>query len=216
MINPGSDAATALKPINGLLKQLVFGSTSYPQSFQDEVKAVLGIDPATSQCPAKGAPSHGGLCEMLSLQSGVWVPLQGVLRCAASAEVRCADPGNCPKDQNELVGALYDILSRSEAQGGVDLATLVGAMKSLTSLDQTGQTGRTLRLIVQGIEGSQDPNDVHEARDAVASLAAVALTPEEGQKLLPAISVLVEKQVVGEFISLLHDLLCTCSPPAAP
>ena len=152
---------------------------------------------------------------MLAAPSGIWVPLQGVLRCAASAEVRCANPGTCPRNQDDLVGALYDLLSRTEAQGGVDLATLVGALKSLATLDQTGQTGRTLRLMVQGIEGSQDPNDAHEARDAVASLAATSLTAEEGQKLLPAISVLVEKQVLGEFISLLHDLLYTCSPPAA-
>jgi len=114
-----------------------------------------------------------------------------------------------------LIGALYDILSLPEAQGGVDLSTLVGALKSLTTLDQTGQTGRTLRLIVQGIEGSPDPNDPHEARDAVASLAASALTADEGQKLLPALGVLIDKQVVGEFVSLLHDLLYTCSPPPA-
>ena len=215
LTNPGSDAATALKPINDLLKTLVYGSSNYAPAFQAEVKNVLGVDPATGQCPAAGAASRGGLCEMLSPASGIWVPLQGMLRCAASAEVRCADPAHCPKNQDDLVGALYDILSRPEAQGGVDLATLVGALKSLTAIDQTGQAGRTLRLIVQGIEGSQDPNDVHEARDAVASLAATSLTAEEGQKLLPALSVLVEKQVLGEFISLLHDLLYTCSPPAA-
>jgi hypothetical protein len=213
--NPANDAAAALKPINDLLKQLVYGSSSYSQAFQDEVRKVIGVDPNTNQCPASGAASQGGICEMLSAATQTWVPLQNILRCAASPEVRCADPANCPKNQDELVGALYDILSKPEAQGGVDLATLVGALKSLTTLDQTGQTGRTLRLVVQGIEGSSDPNDAHEARDAVASLASSALTAQEGQKLVPAISVLIEKQVVGEFISLLHDLLYTCSPPPA-
>ena len=215
LTNPANDAATAIKPINDLLKQLVYGSSSYSAAFQAEVKNVLGVDPATGQCPTATAASRGGICQMLAAPSGIWVPLQGVLRCAASAEVRCANPGACPKNQDDLVGALYDILSRTEAQGGVDLATLVGALKTLATLDQTGQAGRTLRLIVQGIEGSQDPNDPHEARDAVASLAATSLTPEEGLKLLPALSVLVEKQVLGEFVSLLHDLLYTCSPPAA-
>ena len=215
LTNPASDAATALKPINDLLKSLVYGSSNYSAAFQTEVKNVLGIDPSTSQCPTASAASRGGLCELLSPPSGIWVPMQGMLRCAASPQIRCADPANCPAKQDDLVGALYDILSRTEAQGGVDLATLVGALKSLTALDQTGQTGRTLRLIVQGIEGSPDPNDPHEARDAVAALAATALTPAEGQKLLPAVGVLVEKQVLGEFIGLLHDLLYTCSPPAA-
>lgn len=152
---------------------------------------------------------------LLGSSTGVFPPLQKVLACMGSPEVRCPAGASCTSHSNELVGALYDILSRTEAQGGVDLATLASALKTLTTLDQTGQTGRTLRLIVQGIEGSQDPNDAHEARDAVALLAAISLTPEQGQKLLPALSVLVEKQVLGEFISLLHDLLNTCSPPTA-
>jgi hypothetical protein len=138
-----------------------------------------------------------------------------VVACIGSPEVRCVDAASCTDHQNELVGALYDVISLPEAQGGVDLATLVGALKSLLTLDQTGQTGRTLRLVVQGIEGSPDPNDAHEARDAVASLASSSLTAQEGQKLVPALSVLIEKKVVGEFLSLLHDLLYTCSPPPA-
>jgi hypothetical protein len=196
LINPSSDAQTALKPINDLLNQLVYGSSNYSTQFQGEIRTVM------TQTQALLAP-----------QTGIWAPLQGVLRCAASPEVRCANPATCTNHNNELIGALYDLLSRTEIQGGIDLATLVRAIESLTTLDQTGQTGRTLRLIVQGIEGSKDPNDPHEARDAVASFAASSLTAEEGQKLLPALSVLVEKQVLGEFISLLHDLLYSCSLP---
>ena len=190
----------ALDQVNSqLLNPFVYNSSSVPQSFKDEVKAVM--------------TNTAGL---IGSSTGVFPPLQKVLACMGSPEVRCADTASCTSHSNELIGALYDILSRTEAQGGVDLATLVSALKSLTALDQTGQTGRTLRLIVQGIEGSQDPNGVHEARDAVAALAATALTPEEGQKLLPALGVLVEKQVLGEFIGLLHDLLYTCNPPPAP
>ena len=152
---------------------------------------------------------------MLGPSTGIFPPLQSVLKCAGSPEVRCSSPASCPKNEDELVGALYDILSKPEASGGVDLATLVGALKSLTTLDQTGQTGRTLRLIIQGIEGSQDPNDAHEARDAIAALGAQALTTEEGQKLVPALSVLIEKQVLGELLDLVHDLLYTYTPPPA-
>jgi hypothetical protein len=193
----GSDALAAVK--NQLLDPFVYNSTSAPQAFKDEVKAVMD-----------------GAGAMLADPTGIFPPLQKVLACAASKPVRCIDAAACTNHDDELIGALYDILSRREDQGGVDLATLVGALKTLTTLDQTGQTGRTLRLVVQGIEGSPDPNDPHEARDAIAALAADALTADEGQKLLPALSVLIEKQVVTELLSLLQDLLYTCKPPPAP
>ena len=198
-ITGASNGAAALSAVNDLLRSLVYGSSNVPQSFKDEVRAVMD-----------------NTSGMLADSTGIFPTLQKLVACAESKEVRCANPASCTNHDDELIGALYDVLSRAEAQGGVDLATLLGALKSLATRDQTGQTGRTLRLIVQGIEGSKDPNDPHEARDAVASLAASALTAEEGQKLLPALSVLIEKKVLVEFVSLLHDLLYTCSPPPAP
>jgi hypothetical protein len=188
--------ADALKSINNLLNQLIYNSSSVPQSFKDEVKA-----------------SMNNLGAMLADSTGIFPPLQRVLACTASAEVRCPDPSSCSNHDDELVGALYDVISRPEAQGGVDLATLVGALKTLVSLDSTGQTTRTLRLIVQGIEGSPDPNDPHEARDAVAALTKDALSAAEGAKLVPALSVLIRNRVVLELFSLLQDLLYTCKPP---
>jgi hypothetical protein len=200
--------ADALAAMDSLLNQLVYGSSSVPQSFKDEVKAVMN-----------------GISAMLGDQTGIFPPLAGVLHCIASAPVRCADPAQCTcrddarlgclgtDHHDELVGALYDILSRPEAQGGVDLATLVGALKALVSIDATGQTLRTLRLIVESIQGSPDPTDPHEARDAVAALTRDALTAAEGAKLVPALSILVQNQVVLELFSLLQDLLYTCKPP---
>lgn len=201
---PGIESAASIADVLGpngsvtqLVNQFVYNSSSYPQSFKDEVRAVLAntnamlADPTYPMFPA----------------------LQNLVKCMGSAEIRCSDPSHCTNHDDELIGALYDILEPTEAQGGVDLATLVGALKTLTTLDQTGQTGRTLRMVIQGIEGSKDPNDPHEARDAVSALAAQSLTAEEGQKLLPALSVLIEKQVVTELFSLLQDLLYTCKPP---
>jgi hypothetical protein len=208
------NGAAALSAINTLLSSLVFDTTGVPQQFKDEVRAVIGVDPNTNQCPAPGAASRGGLCDLLSDQAGLFPPLASVLQCASSPLIRCIDPARCdPSHDNQLIGALYDVIAPPEAQGGIDLATLVGALRTLTSRDQTGQTGRTLRLIVQGIEGSPDPNDLHLARDAVVSLAADALTAEEGKKLLPALSVLIQDQVVPELLSFLQDILCTCKPP---
>ena len=198
-ITTAANGAAALGAIDNLLNSLVYGSSAVPQSFKDEIKAVMD-----------------NTSGMLADSTGIFPPLQKVLACAASPQVRCMDPSSCTNHDDELIGALYDILSKPEPAGGVDLATLVGALKTLTTLDQTGQTGRTIRLIVQGIEGSPDPNDPHEARDAVAALAAEALTAQEGQKLVPALSVLIEKQVVTELFSLLQDLLYTCKPPPTP
>ncbi len=206
-LSPGIVAASSIDDVLGpsgsvtqLVNQFVYGSSSYPQSFKDEVKAVLdGADAMMSSAAYPMFPS-----------------LQKLVQCMGSAQVRCVDPSQCSNHDDELIGALYDILSKPESAGGVDLATLVGALKTLTTLDQTGQTGRTLRLIIQGIEGSPDPNDAHEARDAIAALAADALTAEEGQKLLPAVEVLIDKQVVPEMFSLLQDLLYTCKPPPPP
>jgi len=42
--------------------------------------------------------------------------------------VRCPDPARCRNHDDGLVGALYDLLSRAEDRGGVDLATPVGAL----------------------------------------------------------------------------------------
>ena len=113
----------------------------------------------------------------------------------------------------ELVGALYDVVSRPESNGGIDLATLVGAAKALVTLDGSGQTSRTLRMVVQGIKGSDDPTDPHEVREAVAGLAKQALSADEAQKIVPAVQVLLDHQVVAELFSLLQDLLYKCTPP---
>lgn len=196
-ITGAASGADALGAINNLLNSLVYNSSSVPHQFKDEVKAVMD---------AAGA--------MLADQTGIFPPLQKVVACVGSPQVRCIDPASCTNHDDELIGALYDIISRPEAQGGVDLATLVGALKTLVTADQTGQTDRALRMIIQGVEGSPNQGDAHEARDAVAQLAKDMLTADEGQKLLPALGVLIQNQVVPEFLSFMQDLLYTCKPPA--
>jgi hypothetical protein len=215
-IAEATDAPSALAPINQLLQNFVYSSSSYSQQFKDELQTSM------TQIQA-----------MLAAQTGIFPPLQHLLSCMGSAQVRCLDPASCDPHADELVGALYDVISRPEASGGIDLATLVGALKSLTTLDQTGQTGRTLRMVIMAVEGCSfqngvevcdDPTTPHAARDAVAALAKDALTAEEGQKLLPAVEVLIcpvrdangacaQQSVVAELFSFLDDLLYTCKPP---
>lgn len=186
----------ALAAVNNLLDQLVYSSNSVPQSFKNEVRAVMA-----------------GTGSLLAPATGVFPPLQKLVACTASAAVRCADPASCNKNDDELLGALYDLVSRKESSGGIDLSTLVGALKTLVSLDGTGQTARTLQMVVQGIKGSDDPTEPHDVRDAVAGLAKQALTAEEGRKIVPAVQVLLDRQVVAELFTLLQDLLYKCTPP---
>ncbi len=177
---------------------------------------------AASGGPAStGAGIVDGTCRWNYLSAStpapaILPPLQKVIACAGSAAVRCADPVNCNKDDDELLGAAYDLISLPETSGGIDLSTLVGALNKLVTLDSTGQTARTIRLVVEGIKGSDDPTEPHEVRDAVAALARQALTASEAQKLVPAVEVLIDRHLVTEIFSLLQDLLYQCTPPQPP
>ena len=197
-ITNARSGSAALDAVAAILHQVTSGA---PQDF------IVALDAVLSDTRA-----------MLGDSAGIFAPLQAVLRCAGSTEVRCPDSGHCTTHDDELVGAFYDLLSRPEqvVGGGLDLTTLlttlVGALESLVTLDRAGEVLRTLRLVVQGIEGSPDPNDPHEARDAAFALAKEALTAEEGARLVPALSVLLENGVVLELFTLLQDLLSTCKP----
>lgn len=187
-----ADVAATLKQVT----DLVDNNNNFPQTFKNEVHAVVN-----------------NTLELLAPANGVLPPLQKVLSCASSAAIRCADPASCGKNDDELLGAAYDLLSLPQTSGGIDLSTLVGAAGKLVSLDGTGQTARTIRLVVEGIKGSDDPTEPHEVRDAVAALTRQALTASEAQKLVPAVETLIERQVVTEIFSLLQDLLYQCTPP---
>ncbi len=135
---------------------------------------------------------------LLSTPAGVFPFLKPLLTCINNPVV---------DNNGEPVGALYDLVSLQSTTGGIDLATLVGAVKTLVTLDPTGQVSRSLRLI---IEGARDDD---AATEAVRALLGQVLTPGLAQKLLPPLDVLVQKQVLGEVITLLDDLLYKCTPP---
>ena len=187
----GADVLAILKPV---LDQIDNGN--FAQTFKDEVHAVAN-----------------NTASLLAPAAGVLPPLKKVIQCASSAAVRCADPANCGKNDDELLGAAYDLVSLPETSGGIDLATLVGAVNKLITLDATGQTARTIRLVVEGIKGSDDPTEPHDVRDAVAALSRQALTATEAQRLVPAVELLIDRHVVTEIFSLLQDLLYQCTPP---
>ena len=190
----GADVIATLKPV---LDQIDNGN--FPQTFKDEVHAVVDNTSA-----------------LLAPATRVLPPLQKVLACAGSAAVRCPDPASCNKNDDELIGALYDVISLPQTSGGIDLSTLVGALKKLVTLDATGQTARTIRMVVEGIKGSDDPTEPHEVRDAVAALTRQALTAAEARKLVPAVELLIDRKVITELLSLFQDLLYQCTQPQPP
>ena len=189
------DGEDALSAIDNLAQQLVYSSANYSTAFKNEVKAVLG-DIHAMLC--------GGKAVCGGLDTGIFPDVQLLLRCLSSPDV---DP------DASLVGALYDLLSlKPLAAGvpGVDLPTLLGAVKAVIDLDLSGQVVRLLRFVIISLEGNE------QATEAVRGLLAEALTPEVGKNLVPALSVLVQKEVVGEVLALLQDILYTCKPPTTP
>ena len=139
---------------------------------------------------------------MLAPRTGVFPAAQAMLACMNDPRI---------DQEGELAGALYDVISAQEgAPGGLDLSTLVGALKTLVTMDGSGQTTRALRLLLQGVASASSSD---ETNDPVRELLALALTAEEGRKLLPALDAMVEHGVLGELANLLQDLLYGCKPP---
>jgi hypothetical protein len=186
-ITGAQSANAATDQLNTLLNNLIYPylQNNFPAPYVAKVK--------------KAVNALLGPGSLLSEEAGLFPILQRLLVCAGNPII--------DKD-GELVGALYDLISLQDQSGnGIDLATLVGALKTLVTLDSTGQVNRSLRIV---IEGARDDDD---ATEAVRALLAQVLTPEIGQKLLPPIDVLVQTQVLSEILTLLDDLLYSCKPP---
>jgi hypothetical protein len=211
-IQAAQNGAAAVSPIENIVVNVLhlYGSSTAPSTystqFQNEVRTVLvdvGCADAnnTGNCAVPNDPVMGA--GLLGPTSGLFPdiadPQIGLLQCFSSV-----DPtGN-------LIGALYDLITlQSVAAGGsINLATLLGALQELLALDPTGQTNRTLRLVIEGI--AADPTAV----DALSQLLAKTFTPTVGAELIPPLSQLIQHQVVGEILSLLQDILYSCSPPS--
>ena len=182
--------AEAWKKVEDLLKQLIYPylENNFPPDYVAKVKTTV-----------EGPTGTGGIKALFGDAAGIFPYLQKLLRCASNPVI---------ENNGELIGAIYDLVSLSEtATTGVDLATLVGALKALTTVDSTGQVGRSLRLVLRAARDDDD------ATEAVRALLAQVLTPEIAQKLLPPIDTLVQNKVLGEVLTLLDDLLYSCKPP---
>ena len=195
----------ALQQIDDLASKLVLApAANYPQTFKNHVKAVLDEVHALLNYCRPGCGQGAACTAACAADKPLFPDVQRLLLCLNSPAV---DP------DGTLVGALYDLLSLKPLQPGVpgvDLPTLLGAIQAIVDLDQSGQTVRLLRYVITSI-GSDEV-----ATEAVRALLAEAMTPEVGKNLVPALSVLVQHQVLGEVLALLQDILYSCSPPATP
>lgn len=175
----------AMGPITDLVNSLVLKpEAAYSQAFKNKVKAVLD-----------------DVGVLLGPQLGLWEPLRLTLVCLNNPDV----------DKNgELIGAIYDLVSlRSLGPSvpGVDLPTLLKALKTIAGFDPTGQVTRTLRMVVNSIAADE------AATEAVRQLLAEALTEDVGRKLTPSLAVMIQAKVLGEVFTLLDDLLYECKQP---
>jgi hypothetical protein len=195
--------AEALQQIDDLVSKLILApAANYPQTFKNHVKAVLDdVHALLNYC----RPGCGTTCtSACAADKPLFPDVQRLLSCLNSPAV---DP------DGTLVGALYDLLSLKPLQpgvAGVDLPTLLGAIQAIVDLDTSGQVVRLLRYLITSIGNDE------VATEAVRALLAEALTPEVGKNLVPALSVLVQHQVLGEVLALLQDILYGCTPPATP
>jgi len=125
-------------------------------------------------------------------------PLKGVSRCLADPSV----------DANmDLVGALYDLVSKPSAESGLDLVELVDALIGLADADREG----VIMGLVHAVCASsmRDPN----AQDGMRRFFQDALTKENARLALPALTTMVDRDVLAELFVLIDNLLYGCRSP---
>jgi hypothetical protein len=108
----------------------------------------------------------------------------------------------------EVVGALYDLLSRpGGADGkGIDIKEFFDALHAVAKLDTDGVLMGALHTILASIRAD-------EANMNVLRLFLVDfITVENAKKLLPALQLMLQRGVLSEALSLIDGLVYGCQP----
>lgn len=108
-------------------------------------------------------------------------------------------------EEQALVGAAYDLLSRSGDDGqGLDVDELVTTLADMVRLDANGVFFTALHSVLATL--SQD----EPALEAVRQFLVQVQTVENARLALPAVQKMVQQGVVEEILSLLNELLYGC------
>lgn len=125
-------------------------------------------------------------------------PLKAVMRCV-----------NRVDSEQTLVGAAYDLLSRSGEDGGhgLDVEELVTTVADLVRLDEHGVLAGALHALLATL--SQD----EQALEAVRQFLVQVQTVENARLAFPALQRMVQEGVVEELLGLADELLYGCRAP---
>jgi len=109
----------------------------------------------------------------------------------------------------DIVGSLYDLVSLpADNPVGVDLVGFVGSLIDVAEADPNGVIMGLLHAIFRS--SMDDP----DAQDAMRRFFGEALTQENARLSLPALTRMLEDDVIGEVFTLLDELLYGCRSPA--
>lgn len=122
-------------------------------------------------------------------------PLKAVMRCVNQVD-----------SEQALVGAAYDLLSRSGEDGGngLDVEVLVGTVADVVRLDEHGVFAGALHAILATL--SQD----EQSLEAVRQFLVQVQTVDNARLAFPALQRMVQENVVDELLGLVDELLYGC------
>lgn len=168
------------------------------QTLLDQVGGFLGRD------PAKYGVLKATLDDLAALLKDLLNPQRpGALLKELKVVVGCL---NAVDPDAEVVGALYDLLSRRGGvdKGGLDLKDLVGSIDELVQQDRKGLLFGMLHAILASL--AEEEQALEYVRASINDL----LTLDNARDALPAMQEMLSAGVLDELIALLDNLLYGC------
>lgn len=152
---------------------------------------------------AKYGRLRGLVEEVVAVLKGLLDPKRpGAILKPFKAVMHCV---NRLDEEQTLVGAAYDLLSRSGDDGnGLDVDELIATVADVVRLDEHGVFATAIHAVLATL--AQD----EPALEAVRQFLVQVQTVENARLALPAIQKMVQQGVLEEFFSLLNELLYGC------
>jgi hypothetical protein len=137
---------------------------------------------------------------------GAFPALQRIVACAANPAID-TDPDTGAT--GEMIGAVYDLVVSPQ---GVEVSAALGLVQKAVALDQDGQVIRAAHGLVQAMISDEQALDASRAMlaEALCGPAAVCNGSAFARGLLPAVTLLVQRNALGDLLTLLSDVLDGC------
>lgn len=188
-----------------------FAATPEDEHYFDQIQ--LLVDQVTGfldKDPDKYGRLRKEVDDLAALIKGLMDPKRpGAILHPLKAVVDCV---NHVDDKQELVGALYDLLSRQGGVGGegLDLKEVVDGLDGLAQVDRDGVLLGFFHVVLKSTREDE------QAMDNLRALLADVLTVENARAVLPALQTMIERGVIDEVAGLFDNLLYGCKTDASP